>query len=86
MATPVPDPRDAPVEPPDEPPDEAPIDPAAIELRYRYHRARRQARVRARQESRLAHYRFYIVMAVLLALAAAFVLGSWHEIQRLFGL
>ena len=86
MATPVPDPRDAPVEPPVEPHDEAPIDPAAIELRYRYHRARRQARVRARQESRLAHYRFYIVMAVLLALAAAFVLGSWHEIQRLFGL
>ena len=86
MATPVPDPRDAPVEPPVEPPDEAPIDPAAIELRYRYHRARRQARVRARQESRLAHYRFYIVMTVLLALAAAFVLGSWHEIQRLFGL
>ncbi|MEP6812749.1 MAG: hypothetical protein ABI990_07165 [Actinomycetota bacterium] len=86
MATPVPDPRDVPVDPPDEPPDEAPIDPGAIELRYRYHRARRQARVRARQESRLAHYRFYIVMAVLLALAAAFVLGSWHEIQRLFGL
>ncbi len=82
MATPLPDPRDA---PPD-PPDDAPVDPAAIELRYRYHRARRQARVRARQESRLAHYRFYIVMAVLLALAVAFVLGSWHEIQRLFGL
>jgi len=25
-------------------------------------------------------------MTVLLALAAAFVIGSWHEIQRLFGL
>jgi hypothetical protein len=67
-------------------PDEAPIDPAAIELRYRYHRARRHARVRARQESRLARYRFYIVMTFLLALAVAFVIGSWHEIQRLFGL
>ena len=66
--------------------EEIPVDPAAIELRYRYHRARRQARVRARQESRLAHYRFYIVMAVLLALAVAFIVGSWHEIQRLFGL
>ena len=82
MATPLPGPREAPVEPADD----APVDPAAIELRYRYHRARRQARVRARQESRLAHYRFYIVMAVLLALAVAFVVGSWHEIQRLFGL
>jgi len=66
--------------------DETPVDPAAIELRYRYHRARRQARVRASQESRLAQYRFYIVMAVLLALTIAFLLGSWHEIQRLFGL
>ena len=82
MATPLPDPRKVPAEPPEE----APVDPAAIELRYRYHRARRQARVRARQESRLAHYRFYIVMAVLLALAVAFIVGSWHEIQRLFGL
>jgi hypothetical protein len=82
VATPLPDPRDVPAEPTDD----APVDPAAIELRYRYHRARRQARVRARQESRLAHYRFYIVMAVLLALALAFLLGSWHEIQRLFGL
>jgi CheY-like chemotaxis protein len=28
--------------------DEAPVDPSAIELRYRYHRARRYARVQAR--------------------------------------
>ena len=62
-----------------------PIDPASIELRYRYHRAQRQRRVRQRQESRLAHYRFYIVLAVLIALAVVFVVGSWHEIQHLFG-
>ena len=42
--------------------------------------------MQARQESRLAQYRFYIVMAVLLALATVFVIGSWHEVQRLFGL
>ena len=70
----------------DAPVDAAPVDPAAIELRYRYHRARRHARVRARQESRLAHYRFYILMSVLMALALAFVVLAWHEIQRLFGL
>ncbi len=69
---------------PDE--EEAPVDPSAIELRYRYHRARRQARVRARQESRLARYRFYIVMTVLIAIAIAFVVVSWNEIQRLFGI
>jgi len=66
--------------------DDAPVDPSAIELRYRYHRARRHARVRARQESRLAHYRFYILMAVLISLALVFVVLAWHEIQRLFGL
>jgi hypothetical protein len=66
--------------------DAAPLDPAAIELRYRYHRARRQARIRQKQESRLARYRFYIVMFVLIALTLGFVIVSWHEIQRLFGL
>lgn len=66
--------------------DDVPLDPSAIELRYRYHRALRHARVRRREENRLARYRFYIAMTVLLALAAAFVVGSWHEIQRLFGL
>lgn len=65
---------------------DAPLDPDAIELRYRYHRARRHARVRQKQESSLARYRFYIVMLVLIAIAVAFVIGSWHEIQRLFGL
>jgi len=69
-----------------EPEDDVPVDPSAIELRYRYHRAQRHARVLRRQESRLARYRFYIVMLVLLAIAVAFVLGSWHEIQRLFGI
>jgi hypothetical protein len=66
--------------------DDAPVDPAAIELRYRYHRARRQARVRATEESRLAKYRFYIVLAVLFALTLVFVIAGWREIQRLFGI
>jgi hypothetical protein len=57
-----------------------------VELRYRYHRAQRQARVRLREETRLARYRFYIALMVLTAIAVAFVVGSWHEIQHLFGL
>jgi hypothetical protein len=66
--------------------DASALDPAAIELRYRYHRARRHARVRRRQDDRLAQYRFYIMITLLIAIAIAFVVGSWHEIQRLFGL
>jgi len=61
-------------------------DPGTRELRYRYSRARRNAKIRQRQETRLAQYRFYIAMTVLIAIAVAFVIGSWHEIQRLFGL
>jgi hypothetical protein len=86
VARPLPS-EQAPREPElDVPPEDAPLDPDAVELRYRYHRARRNARVRQTQESRLANYRFYIVMFVLLALAVAFAVGSWHEIQHLFGL
>ena len=68
------------------PAEPAPLDPEAIELRYRYHRSRRRARVRHRQESRLARYRFYVMLVVLLAVAGAFVVGSLHEVRRLFGL
>jgi hypothetical protein len=66
--------------------EDPPTDPSTVELRYRYHRAQRQARIRRREENRLARYRFYIAMTVLLAIAVAFVIGAWHEIQRLFGL
>lgn len=61
-------------------------DPSVIELRYRYHRARRHAKVRAREESRLARYRFYVVLTVLGLLAIAFVVAAFREIQHLFGL
>ena len=66
--------------------EDLPREPSTVELRYRYHRARRNARVRHREESRLARYRFYIVLTVLLAISAAFVIGAWHEINHLFGL
>ena len=67
-------------------PDVIDLDPAAIERAYRYHRAQRRAKVRRRRESREAHLRFYLVMFVLVAAAIALVLGTWHEIQKLFGL
>jgi hypothetical protein len=69
-----------------EPEDDPSVDPATIELRYRYARARRVARVRAKEESRLARYRFWVAMIVLIALAIGFIVASWHEVHRLFGL
>ena len=66
--------------------EQTPSPPSLVELRYRYHRGRRNARILQKDEHRLARYRFYIAMTVLLAIAAAFVVGAWHEIQHLFGL
>jgi hypothetical protein len=60
--------------------------PTPVELRYRYHRSRRNARIRQRQENRLARYRFYLVMTVLLVISGAFVVAVWREINSLFGL
>jgi hypothetical protein len=77
-------PLDAPVD--GEPPEAPPLDTSTFELRYRYSRARRNAKIRQRQETRLARIRFYLVLAVLVAIAIAFVMGSWHEIQHVFGL
>lgn len=65
---------------------EVPEPPSTVELRYRYHRGRRNARILQRQESRLARYRFYIALTVLLAISAVFVVAVWHEINHLFGL
>jgi H+/Cl- antiporter ClcA len=66
--------------------EEPPVDPSLIALRYRHHRARRTRRIVHRQESRLAHYRFYVVLGVLAGIGGAFLVGTLHEIHRLFGL
>jgi hypothetical protein len=68
-------------------PDEViPLDPSAVERAYHFHRAKRRQRVRQREESRLAHLRFYLVMLVLVAAAIALVFGIWHEVRQLFGI
>jgi hypothetical protein len=69
-----------------EPEDELSLDPATIDLRFRAARARRVARVRHMEESRLARYRFWIAMTVLIAIAIVFIVLSWHEVHRLFGI
>jgi len=66
--------------------DETPsLDPAAIERAYLREKARRQARVHRRNESRSSNARFWVVLAVLLALTVFLALTAWHEIQTTFG-
>jgi predicted outer membrane lipoprotein len=67
-------------------PDEPPVDPEAIDRAYRYHRARRNAKLRRKREKARAILRFALVLAVLLALAIAIMLTLWHEVQQVFGL
>lgn len=68
------------------PSDAPPVDPSLIALRYRHHRARRTRRIVHKQERWLARYRFYVALGVLVAIGCAFVAGTLHELNRLFGL
>lgn len=67
-------------------PDEPPVDPDAIDRAYRYHRARRNARLRRKRETARARLRFVIVLCVLVGLAVFLMLTIWHEVQNVFGL
>jgi hypothetical protein len=63
-----------------------PIDPDAIEDAYRYHRARRRARVERRRHVRRAGLRFWVVLLLLVAASVALVATVWGQVQQLFGL
>jgi hypothetical protein len=67
-------------------PEEPPIDPEAIDRAYKYHRARRNARLRRKRETARARLRFTAALVILLALAVTIIVTIWHEVQRVFGL
>jgi hypothetical protein len=68
------------------PPEEPPVDPQAIDRAYRYHRARRNARLQRKREKARARLRFLVTFLLLAGLAIFLMLTSWHEVQRVFGL
>lgn len=63
-----------------------PIDPEAIEDAYRYHRARRRARVEHRRSLRRAGLRFWVGLILLVGVSVVLAATVWSQIQRLFGL
>jgi len=67
-------------------PEDPPVDPEAVDRAYRYHRARRNAKLRRKRESARARLRFGIALVVLVALAIFLMLTIWHEVQSVFGL
>ena len=66
--------------------EDPPVDPEAIDRAYRYHRARRNAKLRRKRESTRARLRFVVTVTLLVALAVFLMLTMWHEVQNVFGL
>jgi anti-sigma-K factor RskA len=66
--------------------DEPPLDPDAISRSYKHHRARRAAKARKHREKRWAGVRFWLVLAIVGALAVLLAARTLGEIERVFGL
>jgi hypothetical protein len=63
-----------------------PIDPTAVHDAYRLARARRRARERHERATRWAGFRFWLILAVLVAASVFLAVTFWREVQQLFGL
>jgi hypothetical protein len=66
--------------------DAPPVDPDAVQVAYRTHRARRRARVEHRRRVKRAGLRFWVVLVALLGAGVVLTVTLWREIQQLFGL
>jgi hypothetical protein len=73
-------------EAPDETADVPPIDPTAVSRNYRFHRARRRARLERTRAMRRAGIRFWVVLVLLLAASVVLAVTFWRQVQELFGL
>jgi hypothetical protein len=62
------------------------VDPLAIDRAYRLQRAKRRHRIEQRRRRKLAGFRFFVVLLLLLGLSVFLGLTIWQEIERLFGL
>ena len=66
--------------------EQPPLDPEAVERAYRFHRARRAAKAKRHREKRWAGLRFWVVLALVVAVAAVLAARTLGEIERVFGL
>ena len=66
--------------------DAPPVDPLAIDRAYRFYRAKRYAKVEQRRANRMAHWRFWVFLGLLLLACLVLAVTVWGEISRLFGL
>jgi hypothetical protein len=68
------------------PEDEPPLDPEAVARNYRQHRARRAAKAKRHRDRRWAGVRFWLVLALVVAVTAVLAARTLGEIERVFGL
>jgi hypothetical protein len=66
--------------------DDPPLDPDAIPRSYRHHRARRAAKAKRHREKRWAGIRFWLVLALVVVVAAVLAARTLGEIERVFGI
>jgi hypothetical protein len=75
-----------PVERPRPRPEAPPLDPTAVDRAYRFHRAKRYAKIEHRRASRMADVRFWAFLGLLTLACLVLAVTVWDEISRLFGL
>jgi anti-sigma-K factor RskA len=66
--------------------DEPPLDPEAVSRSYLHHRARRAARTRRHRAKRWAGVRFWLVLVLVVVVAAVLAARTLGEIERVFGI
>jgi hypothetical protein len=67
--------------------DEPPLhDPTSARRTYRYHRAKRAARIERRRERRWARIRFWFMLGCLLVAVAVIGVLILQQVQNVFGI
>jgi hypothetical protein len=63
-----------------------PLDPAAVDRAYRFYRAQRYAKTEHRRATRIARWRFWVFLGLLVLACLVVAVTVWDEITKLFGL